>query len=51
MYSQNLNFPMYLNAKMEFITHSLQKKNIKTLFSEVKLAIANGQNLTKKTSY
>ena len=37
MSSQNLDFPVYLNAKMEYITHSLQKK-IKTSFSKVKMA-------------
>ena len=45
MSSQNLDFSMYLNVKMEFITHSMQK-NMKTLFSEDKGQIANWQNQT-----
>ena len=37
MNPQNLDFPMYLNAKMEYITQNLQD-SMKQLFSEVQLA-------------
>ena len=37
MNSQNLDFPMYLNAKMEFISHSL-KNDIAKLFTEMSYA-------------